>query len=97
MRESDDSDGDLSDHYSEAEEVIRTRLSQAVVEEPEAAQDARSVLLLCLVCSMLHVSFYFLIFRSNKHDNQICLAYLYIHTIVSFAELVAVLSCCHWI
>ena len=45
----DDSDDDLSDHYSEAEEVIRTRLSQAVVEEPAAAQDARSVLLRCLV------------------------------------------------
>ena len=56
-------DGDLSDHYSEAEEVIRTRLSQAVVEEPEAAQDARSVLLLCLVFAQcLHASFSFLIF-----------------------------------
>ena len=41
----DDSDGDLSDDYSEAEEVIRTRLSQSVVEEPAVAQDARLVLL----------------------------------------------------
>ena len=52
---SDDSDGDLSDDYSEAEEVIRTRLSQSVVEEPAAAQDARLVLLvfrLYIVCFM---------------------------------------------
>ena len=59
--DSDDSHDDLSDDYSEAEEVIRNRLSQSVVEEPAAAQDARLVLLV-LKCRyvlgvVLHTSF----------------------------------------
>ena len=51
----DDSDGDLSDDCSEAEEVIRNRLSQSVVEQPAAAQESRLVLLvfhLYIVCLM---------------------------------------------
>ena len=39
----DDSNNALSDDYSEAEDVIKNRLSQSVIEEPTPAQDARLV------------------------------------------------------
>ena len=55
----DDSDGDLSDDYSEAEEVIRNRLSQSVVEEPAAAQVARLVLLVFRLYIVLWCMFLF--------------------------------------
>ena len=38
-----DDDHDLSDYFSEAEDVIRNRLSQSVVEETAPAQEARLV------------------------------------------------------